>query len=146
MTWRAISGRRYLGAPRRARVDDLDDPHPRRRLVTRGVRGVVAVLEGVREHPLSLHPPSREQLGGVRVAGDGRLDEGGGVHAGAVVWRRNLNLKAEVESSISHFSFKRLVPGAFNTGLIGSTCAALPLASTSVAVALASTYTLPCSK
>jgi hypothetical protein len=40
--------------------------------------------------------------------------------------RRKLNLKAEVESSISYFSFKRLVPGGFNLGLIGSTCTALP--------------------
>jgi len=37
-----------------------------------------------------------------------------------------LNLKAEVESSASQCSFKRLVPGGFNLGLIGSTCTALP--------------------
>jgi hypothetical protein len=37
-----------------------------------------------------------------------------------------LNLKAEVESSTSQFSFKRLAPGGFNLGLIGSTCTALP--------------------
>jgi hypothetical protein len=35
-----------------------------------------------------------------------------------------LNLKAEVESSISHFSFKSLVPGGFNSGFIGTTCTA----------------------
>ena len=40
--------------------------------------------------------------------------------------RRKLNLKATLESSISHFSFKRLVPGTFNLGFIGSTCTALP--------------------
>jgi len=43
-----------------------------------------------------------------------------------MVQRRKLKLKAEVESSMSHFSFKRLVPGGFNVGLIGSTCTALP--------------------
>jgi len=42
-----------------------------------------------------------------------------------VYWRK-LNLTAKVESSMSHFSFKCLVPGAFNLGLIGSTCTALP--------------------
>ena len=45
------------------------------------------------------------------------------------MWRRKLNFKEEVESSISHFSFKRLVPGCFNVGLTGSTCTALPLPS-----------------
>ena len=40
----------------------------------------------------------------------------------ALLWRRKLNLKAEVESSVSHFSFKRFVPGGFNLGFIGSTC------------------------
>ena len=40
--------------------------------------------------------------------------------------RRKLNLKAEVESTISHFSFKRLAPGGFNSGLIGSTCTGPP--------------------
>jgi hypothetical protein len=42
------------------------------------------------------------------------------------LYRRKQNLKAEVESIVSHFSFKRLVPGSFNLGLIGSTCTALP--------------------
>ena len=46
----------------------------------------------------------------------------------AQLQRRKLNLKAKVESSMSHFSFKRLVPGGFNLGLIGSTCTALPSA------------------
>jgi len=46
--------------------------------------------------------------------------------ASAMVQRRNLNLKAKVESGSSHFSFKRSVPGGFNVGLIGSTCTALP--------------------
>jgi hypothetical protein len=48
-------------------------------------------------------------------------------HDTAVVERRKLNLKAADESSISHFSFKRLVPVGFHGGLIGSTCTALPL-------------------
>jgi len=37
-----------------------------------------------------------------------------------------LILKAEIESSTPHFSFKRLVRGGFNLNLIGSTCTALP--------------------
>ena len=36
------------------------------------------------------------------------------------VYRRNLNLKAKLESSSSYSHFKRLVPGAFNVGLIGA--------------------------
>ena len=44
----------------------------------------------------------------------------------AVMKRRKLNLKAKFESGLSHFSFKRLVQCAFNVGLIGSTCTALP--------------------
>jgi hypothetical protein len=35
-------------------------------------------------------------------------------------------LKAKLGSSLSYFSFKSLVPGAFNVGFIGSTCTALP--------------------
>jgi hypothetical protein len=42
------------------------------------------------------------------------------------VYRRKLNLKAEVQSGISHFSFKCLVLGAFDVSLIGSTGTALP--------------------
>jgi hypothetical protein len=34
------------------------------------------------------------------------------------VKRRKLKLKAKLESSSSYSSFKRLVPGAFNVGLI----------------------------
>jgi hypothetical protein len=37
-----------------------------------------------------------------------------------------VEFESEFESSLSHFSFKRLVPGDFNVGLIGSTCTALP--------------------
>jgi hypothetical protein len=37
-----------------------------------------------------------------------------------------LNLRAKFESSMLQFSFKRLVPGGFNLGFIGSTCTALP--------------------
>jgi hypothetical protein len=42
-----------------------------------------------------------------------------------------LNLKSNIESGSSHFSFKRVVPGGLNMGFIGSTCIALPSASTS---------------
>ena len=41
--------------------------------------------------------------------------------------RRTLKLKAKLESSLSHFSFKRLDPGAFKVCFIGSTCTALPM-------------------
>jgi hypothetical protein len=44
----------------------------------------------------------------------------------AVVSRRMLKLKATFEGGLSYFSFKRLVPGAFNVVLIGSSCAAVP--------------------
>jgi hypothetical protein len=51
------------------------------------------------------------------------------VHRGlATVYWRKLKLEAKLESSSSYFSFKHLVPGAFNVCLIGSTCTALPLA------------------
>jgi hypothetical protein len=43
--------------------------------------------------------------------------------------RRKLNLKAKFEGGSSYHSFKRLVPGAFNVGSIGSTCTALPCSS-----------------
>jgi hypothetical protein len=36
-------------------------------------------------------------------------------------YRRDLKLKANIESSFSYFSFRRLVPGAVSVGLIGST-------------------------
>jgi hypothetical protein len=35
-------------------------------------------------------------------------------------------LKAKLESSTSHYGFKRLIPGGFNMDFIGSTCTALP--------------------
>jgi len=38
----------------------------------------------------------------------------------AEMQRRMLNLKAKFESGSSHFSFKRLVTGAFNVGLFES--------------------------
>jgi len=44
----------------------------------------------------------------------------------AEVERRKLKLKAKFESNLSYCSFKCLVPGAFNMGLIGSTCPAPP--------------------
>jgi hypothetical protein len=37
-----------------------------------------------------------------------------------------LELKAKLESSSSHFTFKRLAPGPFNMGFIWSTCTGLP--------------------
>jgi len=43
--------------------------------------------------------------------------------------RHKLYLKGKLQSSSSYCSFKRLVPGAFNMGLIGSTCTALPRAT-----------------
>jgi hypothetical protein len=46
--------------------------------------------------------------------------------AAARVERRKLNLKAKIESGLSYFTFKSLIPGAFNVGLIGSTCTDLP--------------------
>jgi hypothetical protein len=45
----------------------------------------------------------------------------------ADVKRRELKLKAKFDSGSSHCSFKRSVPVAFNVGLIGSTCGALPM-------------------
>ena len=44
------------------------------------------------------------------------------------VWRRKLKLKVKFESGLSHSGFKGSAPGAFNVGLIGSTCTALPRA------------------
>jgi hypothetical protein len=44
----------------------------------------------------------------------------------SLMQRRKLKLKAKVESSISHFSFKRLVSGGFNLGFTVSTYTALP--------------------
>ena len=44
----------------------------------------------------------------------------------ALMKRRMLILKAKFEGGSSYYSFKRLVPGAINVGLIGATCAALP--------------------
>jgi hypothetical protein len=37
-----------------------------------------------------------------------------------------VDLKAMIESSQSHLSFKRLVLGGFSLGFIGSSCTALP--------------------
>jgi hypothetical protein len=44
----------------------------------------------------------------------------------SVLQRRKLKLKAKFESGPSHRSFKSIDPRAFNVGLIGSTCTALP--------------------
>jgi len=40
--------------------------------------------------------------------------------------RRKLDWKAKIESSPPYHSFKHLVSGTFNFGVIGSTCTALP--------------------
>jgi len=40
--------------------------------------------------------------------------------------RRKLKLKANFEGGPSYYSFKRLVPGALNMGLTGSSCTSLP--------------------
>jgi hypothetical protein len=67
------------------------------------------------------------EAGGAR---DGAEDATAAAAAGRAcvseMQRRKLNLKAQVQSSASQFSFKRLVPGGLNLGLIGSTCTALP--------------------
>jgi hypothetical protein len=39
--------------------------------------------------------------------------------------RRKLNLKVKFEGGSSYHGFKRVVPGGFNMGFIGSTCTAL---------------------
>jgi hypothetical protein len=45
----------------------------------------------------------------------------------ADVKRLKLNLKAEAQSTASHFGFKRLVPGGFDLISLGSTCTAPPM-------------------
>jgi len=42
------------------------------------------------------------------------------------MYRRKSKFKAKFESGTSYYCFKRLVPGAFKVGLIGSSCAASP--------------------
>jgi len=51
--------------------------------------------------------------------------------------RRKLKLKAKLESISPDFSFKRLVPGAFNVGVAGSTCKQLLKADSHVLVSSA---------
>jgi hypothetical protein len=69
----------------------------------------------------------QSQLGFGRVNLHRRTSmESDAVRAATLMKRRKLILKAKVESNLSYFSFKRLGPGAFNVGLIGSTCTALP--------------------
>jgi len=53
--------------------------------------------------------------------------------APAVVQRLKLNLKAKFVNSPCYLSFKCIYPGAFNLGLIGSICTALPWMVTSAA-------------
>jgi len=40
--------------------------------------------------------------------------------------QRKLSLKLKLESSLPYLVSSALVPGTFNTGLIGSTCTAVP--------------------
>ncbi len=56
-----------------------------------------------------------------RIAGHGQRAEGG-----HLVLAAQFELDSKLESGLSYFGFKRLVPGAFNVGLIGSICNALP--------------------
>ena len=68
---------------------------------------------------------------GVAVGAGLGVGVGAGVGSGvgvAVVYRRKLKLKANFETSFSLYSFKRLVPVAFNVNLTGSICTALPCA------------------
>ena len=48
------------------------------------------------------------------------------VATSTVYWRK-LNLKARLESRLSYYNLKCLVPGTFSVVLIGSICTALPL-------------------
>jgi hypothetical protein len=59
------------------------------------------------------------------------------------VERCKLNLKAKVESSLSHFSFKSIGPGNFNMGFIGSTCTAPPRRPPTATEPAASNMELP---
>jgi len=77
----------------------------------RGVLGVFSGCLGGVDWPCRRGDGAKEQVGHEILAG---------------LKRRKFILKAEVESIISHTSFKRLVPGGFNLGFIGSTCTALP--------------------
>jgi hypothetical protein len=45
---------------------------------------------------------------------------------GTVVYRRKLNLEANLEGASSCARFKRLDPSTFNVGLIGSSFTAVP--------------------
>ena len=47
-------------------------------------------------------------------------------HQQALVVAAQVNLKAKLESNLSYFSFRRLVPGAFNLVFMGWTCTTLP--------------------
>ena len=71
---------------------------------------------------LGVHGARRPQ---VEYANDAIGVPRGHVHA-AGVKRRKLKLKARFESMSSHFSFKCSHSGAFNMGLIGSTCTTIP--------------------
>jgi hypothetical protein len=66
---------------------------------------------------------SDSETGAGLAAGAGSEDAAG---LAALVQRRKLNLEAELQSGLSYFSFKSSISGAFNVGLTGSTCTALP--------------------
>jgi hypothetical protein len=43
-----------------------------------------------------------------------------------------VEFESKLESGLSYVGFKRLVPGGFNLGFIGSTCTALPVGDEAV--------------
>jgi len=61
--------------------------------------------------------------GGAGGGGEGGGGDGGGGGLGGAA---QVEIESKIESTSSYFSFKRLVPGGFNLGLIGSTCTAPP--------------------
>jgi hypothetical protein len=67
----------------------------------------------------------QEQVDGADDVGAARLADGQRLHPPLDV-AAQVGIKVKLESSLSNFSFRHLVPGAFNVGLIGSTCIAIP--------------------
>ena len=63
-------------------------------------------------------------LSGERLARHGH-PRAHGLGVAAQVEIESIN-EAKLKSSLTYFGFKRLVAGAFNVSLIGSTCTALP--------------------
>ena len=67
----------------------------------------------------------RADLGAVREANDDARRVGRVLAAAAQVEIES-KIDAKLKAIHPQVSFKRLVPGAFNVGFIGSTCTALP--------------------